>query len=90
METYPTWLQLVLIFIIADAIPTVVVFTLLRFKKLPAVIKNILFVVGIIVIDRLNDVMPVSEQVKAISDYLYGICVVVFLIWAIKNKWLWN
>lgn len=90
METYPIWFQLALVFVIADVIPTAVVFTLLRFKRFPAMVKNIMFVVGVIAIDRLNNVIPVSEQAKTISDYLFGACIVVFLVWAIKNKWLWD
>lgn len=88
MESYPVWAQVLAFTLIANAIPFVGVFYILGIKKIPYVIKYLIFFIGLFLVDKIHDFMPVAKEAKVISNWGSGICILIFLIWAIKTRWL--
>jgi hypothetical protein len=89
MNQLPEWLQFIITFSLYELI-TVVSGLVVRRKYLSSILRTILLITSIGLIVKTYQVLPVSNNVKDYAVYLYGLTIIIYLVLAYKNKWLWD
>jgi hypothetical protein len=90
VTTLPTWLQFLIVLIVADFLPLTIMVLIANSTVFPVSMRTPLLIVGTIAIKGINNIMPVKESVKDMAAHAYLVLTIVFLVLAIKNGWLWN
>lgn len=90
MMNLPAWVQFIIVLIVADFLPLAVMVLIANSKIFPVSLRTPLLIIGTITIKGINNIMPVNENVKDLAAYAYLILAILFLVLAIKNRWLWD
>lgn len=90
MQNYPVVVQFILALTIVYILPTVIAMVISKWKYFPVILRTPVLFSGLAIINKLEDIFPVTEGSKNIAGYIYIILGSIFLFLIFKYKWFWN
>jgi|GEM_PF-4622553 len=90
MQSYPVVIQLILTLIVVYTVPVTILVIISRWKRLTKTLQTISLLVGFILVEKINSIIPVIDKVKSIATYIFFASSLVFLFLVFKYKWFWD